>query len=172
MTRPRTALAIVVALLATAVALLVIELANGAREYGTLQSKDACTARAGYPGDGLDATLQRIALNGLYGAACELGTTREQLVLSFVPSVSGAPIQWDHETIERAVESGLIRAIDDAQERGSLPGFAATILRELVKRAPIDWLLDQAGSLQDLIDRAGDLPGAIGDALDELLNLG
>ena len=68
-----------------------------------------------------------------------------------------------------AVEAGLVRAIDDAEEQGSLPGFAATILRELVRRAPIDWLLEQGGNLQDLMVRAGDLPAWLGDALDELL---
>ena len=38
-----------------------------------------------FEGEGLDATVQRIALDGLNGAACELGVTREDLVLSLDP---------------------------------------------------------------------------------------
>jgi hypothetical protein len=138
------------ALLAAAAVLLAVELAGGAAGYGEDATQDACTAHAEYPGSGLDATLQRIVLDGLYGAACELGTTREQLVLSFDPNLSSSEIRWDHATIERAVRSGLVRAIDDAEERASLPGFAAAVLRAVVERAPIEWLLDRAGSLGGL----------------------
>lgn len=139
-----------VALLAAAGALLAVDLGRGAAGYGETASRDACTARADYPGEGLDPALQRIALNGLYGAACELGASREELVLSFVPSVSQKEIRWDNETIQAAVRGGVIRAIDDAEERDSLPGWAATILREIVSRAPVEWLLDRAGDIAGL----------------------
>jgi hypothetical protein len=148
--RRRSALAALAAILAAAAALIAVELGRGAPSYGELESRDACAARVGFPGDGADATIQRIAISGLYGAACELGATREELILSFVPSVATAEIRWDRETIARAVRGGLVRAIDDAEARGSLPGFAALILREIVQRAPIDWLLDRAGDLADL----------------------
>jgi hypothetical protein len=137
-------------LAAAAAVLIAVELGNGASSYGEREQQDPCTAQVQYPGDGLDPALQRIAISGLYGAACELGTTREELVLSFDPDLAPTEIRWDQETIERAVRSGLVRAVDDAEDRGSLPGFAAFILRELVERAPIDWLLDRAGDLSDL----------------------
>ena len=151
MSRRSGALAGLAALLAAAAVLLVVELSAGATSYGEPTSKDACTARADYPGGGLDGTLQRIVLNGLYGAACELGTTREELVLSFDPNLSSTDVHWDRPTIQRAVRAGLVRAIDDAEEQGQLPGFAATILRAVAERAPIEWLLDHAGDLGGLL---------------------
>ena len=50
---------------------------RGAQEFGRYEAADPCTALPdSYPGDGLDATVQRIAFRGLNGAACELGTGR------------------------------------------------------------------------------------------------
>ena len=73
----------VAALGLVALGLLGAELAAGARDVGEFVAEDPCTAPPDpYPGDGLDASIQRIALSTLNGAACELGTTRERLVLS------------------------------------------------------------------------------------------
>jgi hypothetical protein len=80
-------------------------------------------------------------LDGLDGAACELGATREELVLSLSPR-SNADIRWDDETIERALRAGLLGAIDDAEQRGSLNGVVAAILRPIIERAPVQWLID------------------------------
>ena len=150
MTRTRAAAVALGALVAAGVVLLAVELSRGALDYGTVEQQDPCTATVDFRGDGLDATLQRIALAGLNGAACELGATREELVLSFAPSVAPKPIEWDRATIERAVRSGLLEAIDDAEDRGSIGGITATILREVVERAPIDWLIEGGAGLADL----------------------
>jgi hypothetical protein len=53
-----------------------------------------------------------------------------------------APIPWDDETIENAVRAGLLAAIDDAEERDSLSGIVATVMREIAERAPLQWLID------------------------------
>jgi hypothetical protein len=144
------AVAVLAALIVGVGALIAIEFANGATDYGTLEREDPCTAQDDFSGSGLDATLQRIALSGLNGAACELGVTREELVLSFSPSVAPKEIKWDEATVERAVRKGMLKAVDDAEERGSLPGIAALLLREVIERAPIDWLIKGAGELGDL----------------------
>ena len=63
-------IAIVVAAMA---GLLVAESRAGAADMGEVVEADACTSSPDpYPGDGLDPTLQRIALGALNGAACEL----------------------------------------------------------------------------------------------------
>ena len=51
-------------------AMVRIEFANGATDYGTLERRDPCTAQDDFSGSGLDATLQRIVLSGVNGAAC------------------------------------------------------------------------------------------------------
>lgn len=157
MTRRAQGLVGLAALGVAALTLIAVELAQGARDYGELAVEDPCTATVSVSGDGLDATAQRILLDGLNGAACELGTTREDLVLSFEPEL-GADIPWDRDTIERAVRSGLLRSIDEAEDRGSIGGIPATILREVVERAPLDLLIRGGGELADLLRRAGALP--------------
>jgi hypothetical protein len=124
-----------------AVALLAIELAKGGLSYGESTTADPCEARAPYPGEGFDATLQRVVLDGLDAAACGLGATREEIVLSFDPSF-GVKVRWDRATVERAVRAGLLGAVDDAEKRGSLGGLEAVLLREVIRRAPIELLLE------------------------------
>jgi hypothetical protein len=124
-----------------AIALLAIEVAKGGPSYGQSTAVDPCQARAPYPGEGFDATLQRVVLDGLDAAACKLGTTREELVLSFDPSF-GVKARWDRATVERAVRAGLLGAVDDAEKRGSLGGLEAVLLREVIRRAPIELLLE------------------------------
>ena len=126
-----------------ALGLVGAELAAGTRDVGQYAAQDPCAAPAEtFPGDGLDGIAQRIALSALNGAACELGTTRERLVLSFDPDSGYADVTWDEETAEQALRVGARRAIDDADERGSLPGPVASILRFAVDRAPVGWLVD------------------------------
>jgi hypothetical protein len=146
------ATAALVALLVAAGALIGIELANGAADAGALAVRNPCAARPAFPGEGFDAVLQRIVLDGLDGAACELGTTREELVLSLSPTSGVEPIPWDDETIEAAVRAGLLEAIGDAEERGSLNALVAFALRQLVQRAPVQWLVDGGQGIAGLLD--------------------
>ena len=152
MSRRRVAIPVLVGLAVGAVTLLAIEVANGAGEAGAVAVQDPCEPRPAFPGQGLDATLQRVVLDGLDGAACELGTTREELVLSLSPDSGVDPIPWDDETIERALRAGLLEAIDDAEQRGSLNGILALAIRELVARAPVQWLIDGGQGIADLFD--------------------
>lgn len=127
-----------------AVALLGVEQAAGASSVGTFQTVDACTAGPDpYPGSGLDAVGQRIALSALNGAACELHTTRERLVLSLDPHSGYSDVTWDNATRETALKKGTQRAIDDAEDRGTLPGWAAAVLRFAADHAPVGWFLDR-----------------------------
>jgi hypothetical protein len=148
-TRARQGYLALGALLVAGVVLIAVELSRGALDFGESIAADPCAEREPFPGEGFEATLQRIALDGLDGAACELGTTREELVLSF-DSELGGEVEWDQETLERALRSGLEEAIADAEARGSLGGLEASILRELVARAPLDWLIEGGGDLADL----------------------
>jgi len=148
--RRQVAIAALVALAVGAMALLAIELTNGARAAGALAIRDPCRSRPPFPGQGLDATLQRIVLDGLDGAACELRTSREELVLSLAPGA--APGRWDDETIERSLRAGLLAAVDDAEQRGSLNGLVAALLRQVVERAPVQWLIEGGQGIAGLLD--------------------
>jgi len=82
-------------------------------------------------------------LSALNGAACDLGTTRERLVLSIDPNSGYADVTWDDETVEQALRVGARRAIDDAAERNSIPALVASILRVAVDLAPVGWLVER-----------------------------
>ena len=134
-------LAVLLALLAAAVALIGVELGKGAAGSVSPQLANPCRARAPFPGGGVDAAIQRIVLDGLDGAACKLGTTREQLVLSLEPGTGVRIPHADRSMVEAAIRAGLLRSVDEAERRGDLPGFLASVARGVIENAPIDTLI-------------------------------
>ena len=148
MTTERGGLLVLGAIGLAAVTLIAIELGRGGASYGSVKPEHPCTAHATFHGGGLDATVQRIVLDGLDGAACRLGTTREQLLLSF----SGiGPVHWSRKTIERAVRAGLLHAVDQAEARGDVGSLTAVVLRQVIERAPIQLLINGGASLGGLL---------------------
>jgi len=146
--RPRSrspdAIVVTVVVMFAVPALVVAELGAGARDYGTREYVAACDAPADpFPqGSGIDGTLQRIALSAINGAACELGTSREELLLSMEPrSGFGPEVTWTEDALEDAVRAGLVRAIEDADERDTIAGLVARGMRWAAERAPLDWVL-------------------------------
>ena len=141
---------IVVALLLSGAALVGVELGKGALNEPSPKIADPCVPRDGRTG-GIDATLQRIVLDGLDGAACRLHTTREELVLSIGGGGAGVTRRWDEHTIEVALRSGMLRAVDAAERRGDLPSFVADALRGIVEHAPLGKLIRGGFRLSDLL---------------------
>ena len=129
-------------LLAAAVALVAVELSLGAIGFGTPRPADPCTSKRAFRGGGIDGEVQRFALSGLDGAACKLHTTREELVLSFVPAAGTTRVRWDRQTIEDALRSGFDRSFHDLEARG-LAGLVIGHILEVVVGAPIDFFLDR-----------------------------
>jgi predicted MFS family arabinose efflux permease len=78
----RTLTAPALALLA-ATSLLAAETARGALSYGSKpRLYAACAARTHFPGHGIDATSQRLALSALDRIACHYDKSREELVVN------------------------------------------------------------------------------------------
>jgi hypothetical protein len=128
-----------------AAALIVLELSLGATSYGRPQLADPCTAKAVSTGGGIDATIQRFARATLDGAACQLHTTREELVLSFVPAAGTKRIRWDRATIDRALRAGLDHASHEIAGTGLVGNALAFALRQLFAPS-VEWFLQQAGA--------------------------
>jgi hypothetical protein len=141
---------VLVALLLSGVALAGVELGRGALEEPSPKIADPCQPREARTG-GIDATIQRIVLDGLDGAACRLHTTREELVLSLGGSGLGVTRRWDAHTIDVALRAGLLRSLDAAVQRGDVPAFLAPTLRGIVEHAPIGQLVRGGISLSDLL---------------------
>jgi len=131
------------ALAAAAVVLIALELALGALSVGEPKLADPCTAKPTFAGGGIDGAVQRFALSGLNGAACELHTTREELVLSFVPSAQVKTVRWDRPTIERALRAGFDRAAEDVAGDGLAGRLLRLALDRLVSPS-LAWFLGSA----------------------------
>ena len=131
-------------LLAAAATLLVVELSLGAVGFGKTELADPCTSKPAFEGGGLDGEVQRFALSGLNGAACKLGTTREELVLSFVPAAGTKRVRWNRDTIEDALRAGFDQAFDDLEGRG-IAGYVIGHVLEVIVGAPLDFFLDVSG---------------------------
>jgi len=145
----RAASWILAGLLASGAVLVGVELGKGALSEPSPRIANPCVSRGGATG-GFDATLQRVVLDGLDGAACRLHTTREELVLS----LGGGSVfhrHWDRHTVDVALRAGMLRSIDESERRGDIPGLVAAGLRQLVENAPIDKLVRGGFSLSDLL---------------------
>jgi hypothetical protein len=143
--------AILLALFVAALVLVGVELGKGTARSASPPIAKPCRPRPAFPGSGLDANIQRILLDGLDGAACRLGTTREELVLSLRPGTGVRLRHSDRDTVEAAIRAGVLRSLDEAERRGDVPGFLAPVLRRLVEIAPLDSLLRGEFGLRDLL---------------------
>jgi hypothetical protein len=129
------ALAVLVLALGAA-ALIGTELGMGAIGFGEARIADPCTAKPQVSEGGIfgsiDAAVQRFALSGLNGAACSLHTSREELVLSFAPSLGTKKVRWTKSTIRKALRSGLDRAAHDVAGNGIFGNALAFVMREAI----------------------------------------
>jgi len=134
---------------------LVTYLALGGASFEPTPVADPCETRDWRDPGGLDEVLEQIALSALDGAACDLGVSREALVLALRDDASLAAFARDEgvssEEAEDAVRRGLARAVDDAEEAGVLPGFAAGLVRGLAERVPPHLLLELLERLRWLV---------------------
>ena len=129
---------------AAVAAVVVPYVALGGASYEPTRAADPCETRDWRdPGD-LEAVFEQIVLSAFDGAACELGVTREELVLAMRDEAAldafAREYNLERDDAERAVSDGLERAIDDAEEAGALPGLAASLARRAVDSVP-PWLL-------------------------------
>ena len=148
--RVTASVAVLAALLVGSLALLIVELANGATGAVSPAIARPCEARQPFDGQGLDATVQRVVLEGLDGAACKLGTSREQLVLSLSPA-SRRERPSNRHTIEAAVREGLVHAVDAEAQQGHIPALLVPLLHRLVRSTPFEKLIQGGISLGSLL---------------------
>jgi hypothetical protein len=130
-------------------------LALGGASYEPTPAADPCMTREWRDPGGLGAVLEQIALSALDGAACELGVSREDLVLAVRDEESLDAFAEEHGIsrgeAERAVEDGLDRALREAEEAGDLSGFVGELVARALDAIPPWLLLDALEDLQDLL---------------------
>jgi hypothetical protein len=134
-----------------AVGLVGVYLALGGASYAPAAVADPCAAREGRGAEGFARVAEQIVLSALDGAACELGVSREEVVLAFANSASLERFAEEHDVSEEAlgnlVRAGFRRALDDAERANSIDPRLADLVRGLVARVSITQLLDLLGRL-------------------------
>jgi hypothetical protein len=160
-------------------ALLGLYIGLGGASYAPMEVADPCDARPLEAPEGIEDTVQQLALSALDGAACELRITREDLVLSLADPEGRAEFlderEISDETLEGAVQAALDRAYDDAVSSGAIDGLEAIVIGEAIEFVPVDVLVDiaQSETGQEAAALLGDLAGSeeAGEALDTLEGL-
>lgn len=136
-------------------AVLVPYLALGGASYEPTPVADPCVVRDWRDPRGVQTVLEQVALSALDGAACELGVSREDLVLAVRDEASLDAFALEHgisrAEAEQVVENGLERALDDAEEADALPAFVGSLARRAVEALPPWLVLDALESLRRLL---------------------
>jgi hypothetical protein len=158
------------ALIAAAVvasALLVgVYLAGGGSDYEPTPVADPCQPREWRSPDTPETTAEQFFLSALDGAACELGVSREELVVALPDDDARAEFASEHgldgAELEAAIRAGVVRAIDDAEDAGALSPVIASGLRELAERLPLQELISLIDGASSVFGDGGGLLGELG----------
>jgi hypothetical protein len=152
---------LVIGAIVASAALVAASLALGGASYEPTPVKDPCQPRAWRSPDSLDEIAQQLTLSALDGAACELHVSRETVVLALGTPEGRSQFANDPRLAE-ALRAGLLRAVDDAERAGAIPGFVADALRQAIQNLPADQLVSAARNAGGLLDQLGPLGGLLG----------
>ena len=89
---------------------------------------------------------EQVAYSALDGAACKLGTSREELTLAFTSRDRLDEFARSHHLstsqVDAAARVGLLRAVDDGERSGAFNSVEAFVLRIAARAAPVDRLIE------------------------------
>jgi len=143
-------------------ALVVTSLALGGASYEPKPVQDPCQPRPWRSPESLDDIAQQFTLSALDGAACELHVSRETIVLALRTPEGRSKFANDPRLAE-ALRAGLMRAVDDAEQAGAIPGIVADALRELIQSLPADQLIASVRNAATLLDQVSPALGPLGE---------
>lgn len=163
--------------------LVVAYLAAGGADYEPTPVADPCAPRAWMEPHSIEESAQQFLLSSLDGAACELGVSRETLAAALATEESrddfAAERGIDDAELEEAVQAGVVRAVDDAEDAAQLNPLVAQGLRAVASNLPVDEAIDLIGGAQDvfddasgLLDRLGGIFGDAGDTIGGIFDRG
>jgi hypothetical protein len=164
---------LIAAALVLSLALVGVYAAAGGASYEPVQVQNPCEPRPeGETSGGLEGLAEEFTLSALDGAACRLGVSRERLARALATKQNRERFtkrfHIDDEKLTKAIRAGLVRAVDDAEERGRLPAFVAGPMRGVVEHVPLEEGIELVRDAEKILNGEGFLSG-IGDALESLL---
>lgn len=164
---------LVVAAIVASLALTGAYLAAGGASYTPAQVQDPCEPREWSDPDTLEEIAQQFSLSALDGAACELGVSREVLAQALATQQSRERFMRRYdigdEELARAIRSGLLRAVDDAERAGALSPLVADPLRVVVRQLPLDQAIELVNDASSLLGGGESLLGPAQDLLEGFL---
>ena len=111
-------------------AVIVPYLALGGGRFEPTPVADPCEARDRPAAEGLGETIEAIALAAVDGVACELGVSREELVLALRNEDAFDAFSDEHgldrDEVERAIHDGLVRCGGRRRGVRSAPGVGGS----------------------------------------------
>ena len=144
--------------------LVVTSLALGGAGYEPAPVKDPCQPRPWRSPDSLDQVAQQFTISALDGVACELHVSRETVVLA-LGTPEGRSRFVNDPRLADALRAGLLRAVDDAERAGAIPGIVADALRQAIQSLPADQLVTAARNAGTLFDQLSGALGPLGGLL-------
>lgn len=155
------------------VALVVVYLAAGGSSYTPAKTQDPCKPRPWRNPQGIQAIAEQFSLSALDGAACKLGVSRETLAQALATPQSRERFTRRYgigdAKLAEAIRSGLVRAVDDAENAGALSPFLAGPMREAVQRLPLDQAIELVQNARSLLDNVQSFLGPAGGLLEQFL---
>jgi hypothetical protein len=170
--RSRGTLLVGVAILAS-LALVGAYLAAGGSSYEPAKTQDPCKPRPWRDPEGLQQLAEQFSLSALDGAACRLGVSRETLARALATPRSRERFTKrygiDDAELARAVRSGLLRAVDDAERAGAISPLLAGPLRATLRQIPIDQAIELINDARSLLDNLQNFLGPAGSLIEQFL---
>ncbi len=164
---------LVVGALVLALALTGTYLASGGLSYTPEKSQNPCDPRPWRNPEGLNEIATQFSLSALDGAACKLGVSRETLARALATTKSreefGRRYHIDDAKLSAAIQAGLVRAVDDAEEAGALSPILAGPVRTAVEHIPLDQAIELTKDAKSIFNSAEGFLGPVTGFLEELL---
>jgi hypothetical protein len=155
------------------VALSAAYLAAGGASYVPAKTQDPCKERPWRDPQGLQQIAEQFSLSALDGAACQLGVSRETLAQALATPAARERFTKRYDIgdpeLARAIRSGLVRAIDDAEQAGALSPFLAEPLKNTVRQIPLDQAIELIQNARSLLNGAQSFLGPAQGLLDQFL---
>ena len=128
------------AALLVSVALVGVYVALGGGDYDPSAPPDACSVRAPDGENGVAGTLQRVGLNALAASACDLGVTRERLLLGLT---GASEIGVSDERRTQAFRAGVRGALEAEERAGRISETELGLLRGAADVLPVDAIVER-----------------------------
>ncbi|HET9289111.1 MAG TPA: hypothetical protein VFO26_16275 [Gaiella sp.] len=146
----------VVAAAVVAISLVGAYVALGGTSYEPSPVADPCAPRPPRDTNGTGERLELVLLAASDATACELGVSREELVLA-LRSVDELDALADRkgrsrDELEDALRAGLVRAVTEGESQGLIGSTTAGALRFAAERLPLGLLLSVLRGASSFLD--------------------